>query len=216
MTIAVVFIPAVFTACKKESVWKEPKPPVANAGHDTTLYLPFNSYMLDGSASTDPDSNIVAYFWRKIDGPSIIDISYFRESKAAASGFVKTGVYLFELAVTDGEGLISKDTIKITVGEAIYTVDSEKVLITGLHWNYSWIMQMDFYDINSYLPPNKQYANYYIKRRSSADWEIIVPLNINSPDYTFHTYQIDGKTFTIFPNMNFENDNPEVKFEFSK
>ena len=49
-------------------------PPVASAGKDTIITLPVNTVMLDGSASTDPDNNIVSYAWTKISGPSSFNI----------------------------------------------------------------------------------------------------------------------------------------------
>ena len=46
------------------------RPPVANAGKDFSITLPMNAASLDGSASTDPDNNIVSYSWTKIEGSS--------------------------------------------------------------------------------------------------------------------------------------------------
>jgi hypothetical protein len=42
-------------------------PPVAHAGKDTIITRAVNPVMLDGSASTDPDNNIVSYAWKIID-----------------------------------------------------------------------------------------------------------------------------------------------------
>src|SRR5687767_3612373 len=63
----------VFISCQKdppESNTPVNKPPNANAGNDTTLYLPANAAALVGSASNDPDGTISAWSWTKISGPS--------------------------------------------------------------------------------------------------------------------------------------------------
>src|SRR5262245_38866713 len=49
--------------------------PIANAGSDTIVWLPGESATLDGSNSTDPDNNIMSYYWRNISGPSLPQIS---------------------------------------------------------------------------------------------------------------------------------------------
>jgi hypothetical protein len=54
-----------FISCKKEYSCQNckdgNKPPIANAGRDTTIALRKDSVMLDGSASTDPDGTITSY-----------------------------------------------------------------------------------------------------------------------------------------------------------
>ena len=45
------------------------QPPVANAGEDQTITLPFNSVTLDGSKSTDPENKIISYNWARIPVP---------------------------------------------------------------------------------------------------------------------------------------------------
>lgn len=92
------------------------QPPVALAGADTTLTLPANGAILDGKASYDPDGTITAYRWAKIEGPS----AFLIDDPAAATTGVQNlfpGVYRFELAVTDNDGLTAKDTVQVTVRE---------------------------------------------------------------------------------------------------
>ncbi|HEU5164246.1 MAG TPA: PKD domain-containing protein [Chitinophagaceae bacterium] len=92
--------------------------PVANAGADTTIYLPANTANLNGSTSTDPDNNITAYQWTKIDGPSSVSIV---DANLVATQVTKLveGIYQFELKVIDAEGLYAKDTVKVTVNPDI-------------------------------------------------------------------------------------------------
>ena len=89
-------------------------PPVANAGKDTIITLPVNTVMLDGSASTDPDNNIVSYAWTKISGPSSFNIVNVNAVQTQVSNLTE-GTYQFELKVTDAGGLIDRDTMMVTL-----------------------------------------------------------------------------------------------------
>ncbi|HVT86544.1 MAG TPA: PKD domain-containing protein [Chitinophagaceae bacterium] len=89
-------------------------PPVAVAGADTTLVLPADSILLDGSNSWDPDNNITSYAWHKLSGLSSATISDPTLVKLQVDNMAQ-GVYSFELTVTDAGGLSDKDTIRITV-----------------------------------------------------------------------------------------------------
>ena len=90
------------------------QPPVANAGKDTIILLPVNTVMLDGSASTDPDNNIVSYSWTKISGPSSFNIVNVNAVQTQVSNLTE-GTYQFELKVTDAGGLIDRDTMMVTL-----------------------------------------------------------------------------------------------------
>src|SRR6476620_12699785 len=111
------------SGCKKELSCEEclstnqpptNHPPVANAGNDTTIMLPVNTANLDGSLSFDPDSNITGYLWTKISGPSSFNITDTNAVQTPVINLVQ-GVYLFELKVTDADGLFDRDTIRVTV-----------------------------------------------------------------------------------------------------
>jgi hypothetical protein len=124
----------VLLSCHKETVRHDSQatnhPPVAKAGNDTTIILPANSCMLDGSASTDPDNNIESYLWTKISGPS----SYSITNENAAQTQIKNlteGVYLFELKVTDAGGLFAKANVLVTVTKSTSTPLIENVYIAG-------------------------------------------------------------------------------------
>lgn len=90
------------------------KPPIANAGNDTTIQLPVNTFYLDGSKSADPDNNIVSYLWTKIAGPSSFNIGNANTVQTQVTNLVE-GNYEFELKVIDEGGLSDKDTIQIEV-----------------------------------------------------------------------------------------------------
>lgn len=89
-------------------------PPVANAGNDTTLVLPVNSIILNGSDSWDVDNNIIGYAWSKLSGPSTLSMSDPVSIQVQAGDLVQ-GIYLFVLTVTDAGGLSDKDTVQIIV-----------------------------------------------------------------------------------------------------
>lgn len=87
-------------------------PPEANAGVDGTVFQPDDA-LLDGSLSTS--NNIgTHYSWSKIAGPASFNISNPAQVQTLVTGLV-LGDYQFELVVTDNAGLVSKDTVTITV-----------------------------------------------------------------------------------------------------
>ncbi len=90
------------------------QPPIALAGRDLTITLPFNSVTLDGSKSSDPDGKISAWQWTKISGPSSSKITNANAAQTSVIDLVQ-GVYLFELKVTDAGALFDRDTIQVTV-----------------------------------------------------------------------------------------------------
>jgi len=89
-------------------------PPIANAGADQTITLPTNTVNLNGSGSSDPDNNITGYIWTKISGPATFNISNGAAVQTQATSLAQ-GVYQFELKVTDAGGLLSRDTMQVTV-----------------------------------------------------------------------------------------------------
>jgi hypothetical protein len=211
----------LFTTCKKDSadpsvdILDQPEAPVARAGNDTTIYSPVSTYNLNGSASTDPDSKIVAFGWRLFAGPSAVLIDNYNKAKAFVRGLVNVGNYEFELTVRDADGLSSKDTIKITVVAPNCTSALKEFVFKDLPWDYSWIMEIDIYNFYSYLPPGSMLKNIYIKRDSSTDWEIVVPLNWSSPDYgKVHEWDYGNGVLVIYPGKNHEDDTPDIKIEY--
>jgi hypothetical protein len=216
----------ISAACKKNhsdlNRSKIPNPPVARAGVDTTIYLPFTSCVLSGGASTDPDSKILFYKWRCITAPatvdiySTIDISGNTDMEPLVSGLGKVGDYEFELTVTDLDKLSAKDTISITVIEPNNTGPGKEFIFKNLSWNYEWIMEIDIPKFFSYLPPNSYVKNIYIKRDSSNIWEFVVPQDLNSPDLGKVPEWFYGRgTLIIFPGLDHTDDTPDVKIEYS-
>lgn len=115
-----LFAILVFTGCKKElsceNCQPANKPPIAKAGADQKIVLPVDTFMLDGSASSDLDGTITSYTWSKLFGPAQINLINSSSSITTVQ-FLKTGVYLFELTVTDNGGLSGRDTVQIVVDD---------------------------------------------------------------------------------------------------
>ena len=111
-------------SCKKEKSCEgcreNNKPPIANAWPDQVITLPTDSVSLDGNASNDPDGTISSFLWTKISGPASFSINNVSAARTIVKNLV-TGVYQFELKVTDNGGLFAKDTVKITVDSSTTT-----------------------------------------------------------------------------------------------
>ncbi len=113
---------ALFISCKKElsceNCKDNNKPPIANAGTDQTITVPRDSVLLDGSASTDPDGNIISYKWAQVAGPALSNIIKPDSSKTLIK-ILAMDVYKFELTVTDNGGLSAKDTVQIIADDPL-------------------------------------------------------------------------------------------------
>jgi ribosomal protein L14 len=90
------------------------QPPVARTENDITLTLPLNSTQVHGNTSSDPDGVIMAYAWTEVSGPGRAVITNATSSIASVSDLT-TGIYLFELKVTDDQGATSTKVIKVIV-----------------------------------------------------------------------------------------------------
>ena len=87
--------------------------PTAAAGPDQVV-LPGASVELDGSASTDPDGEIVSFEWTQTAGTPVTLIG----ADTATPSFTapqESGTLTFRLAVTDNEGNVGTDTVNVIV-----------------------------------------------------------------------------------------------------
>ena len=89
------------------------QPPVANAGNNITLTLPFNSTTLAATAF-DADGIIVSYAWTLISGPASYLLATANASSTTVSNLTQ-GTYIFRLTVTDNNGLVGTDNVTINV-----------------------------------------------------------------------------------------------------
>lgn len=194
---------------------RTPVAPTARAGNDTTLFFPFSTYVLNGEASRDPDFNIVSYTWRRINGPSLVNILLPRSVKSLVGNLTNEGTYEFELTVTDADNLSAKDTVKVTVAIPPCTSAIREVLLKDLEWLVIMHMMIEIKNPYSYLPPNSYIKNLYIKRDDSDEWELIncsvYSMYVDSP---FHEWIFLNNTLTIFPGSNLKTDTPDLKIEY--
>ena len=98
------------------------KAPIARAGRDTTISLPYSRVTLNGGSSADPDGSIVLYSWRKLTGPAGPLLMNSGSAVAKVIDLVE-GTYTFELMVKDEEGAASRDTVKVSVVDNMRTAD---------------------------------------------------------------------------------------------
>jgi len=90
------------------------QPPTARTDNDITITLPVNSTQVHGNTSSDVDGVIAAYKWTQVAGPTQATITNGSTAIATVSDLT-TGIYTFELKVTDDDGASSTKTMKVTV-----------------------------------------------------------------------------------------------------
>lgn len=100
--------------------------PTANAGPDQTIKLPTNSVTLSGSG-TDAEGTI-SYAWKKLSGPAAYTIANAASPSTTVSGLEK-GWYQFELKITDNNGAVARDTVKIVVNSASVSLAARSVYL---------------------------------------------------------------------------------------
>jgi len=94
-------------------------PPVADAGPDQRV-AETATVTLDGSGSNDPDNNLETYRWVPVSEEKVqlSDHSAPQPTFMAPAVEGEDKVFVFELQVTDSEGLSHTDTVRITVTDA--------------------------------------------------------------------------------------------------
>lgn len=112
--IPVILLCLFFAACQKDDI--DNKPPVVNAGNDTTFVLKSSltdTINLKGSA-VDPDGTVVGYTWTQISGPTSAKILYPGSASTKVTNVI-TGSYVFQLMATDDQGATGVKTITVTL-----------------------------------------------------------------------------------------------------
>jgi len=86
-----------------------PHAPIANAGTGLNVTLPFEGFLHAGESSDN--RAVISYQWLQLSGPSLqlSDSSSVRPSYAVT----EPGDYVFQLTVTDADGLTDSDTVTI-------------------------------------------------------------------------------------------------------
>jgi hypothetical protein len=90
----------------------ESVPPTASAGSDKSVSLPQNNYSIFGSAE-DTDGLVVSVQWQKLSGPTVT--LQGANTLTLTLNNISAGSYIFELTVTDNDGLTSSDSMQLDV-----------------------------------------------------------------------------------------------------
>ena len=102
-------IVTVNAATQQANLW-----PIANAGNDQTVRAN-QLVVLDGNQSSDPENKPLNYLWLQISGENV---SITNASSVQASFTpISAGTYVFQLKVTDENGLNATDGVSIAVIE---------------------------------------------------------------------------------------------------
>ncbi|MBF0225937.1 MAG: hypothetical protein HQK76_10820 [Desulfobacterales bacterium] len=92
------------------------KPPVADAGSDK-IVKSGDTVELDGSKSLDPDGSIFSYKWEQTSGIEVALTGYNKANPTFTAPTIQTPseTLVFELTVTDNDGLTGKSNVTIIV-----------------------------------------------------------------------------------------------------
>jgi Domain of unknown function (DUF4832)/Secretion system C-terminal sorting domain/PKD domain len=150
--------------------------PVANAGPNQSITAPANTVSLDGSASNDPDGTITAYSWVTISGPGSVTISNSNTAKPSATGLT-TGVYIFELTVTDNSGATAKDQVTVIVNPKPVLPNQTPVANAGTNQTIAMPANSTSLDGTSSFDPDGTITNYTWTQISGPNSSVITSGN---------------------------------------
>lgn len=106
------------TTCPDDQ--QDNQPPIANAGASQTV-VQGDSVTLDGSASSDPDGDTLAFTWQQTGGTNVT-LAGADTATATFTAPATNEVLTFSLTVDDGNGGTATDTTSVTVGTGGNTV----------------------------------------------------------------------------------------------
>ncbi len=104
--------------------------PVAQAGSDQTVKRNA-TVTLDGTDSTDPDGDALAYRWTQTSGPTVA-LSSTTSSQPSFAAPNQSGTLSFSLTASDGQSTSTADSVSITVQNTAPTAISSNAVSAGL------------------------------------------------------------------------------------
>jgi subtilisin family serine protease len=89
------------------------QPPTAVITAVTSCARGGSSITLDGTRSFDPDGGVASFSWTQVSGPGVA----ISNASSAVASFIApaSGTLVFELTVTDGDGLVDTELVTIAV-----------------------------------------------------------------------------------------------------
>ena len=102
-----------------------PSAPVANAGSDQTVNVG-DTVTLDGSSSSDPGNQSLTYLWTQTGG-SLVTLSDATAVQPTFTAPAVPGGLIFQLAVTNTDGLKNTDNVGVDITAVIPTVTTTTV-----------------------------------------------------------------------------------------
>jgi hypothetical protein len=178
--IAFLLLPIAvfFTSCQREihclGCAEENKPPVARAGSDTTIFLPTDSILLDGSHSTDPDGRITAWLWTKVAGSDSAIIINSTSATPCIKNLVG-GTYQFELIVTDDRGLSASDTMLVKVSADTTSGNKPPTACAGQDKTVTLLQDTATLDGSCSTDPDNNITSYQWRKIQGLGAEIANP-----------------------------------------
>lgn len=228
----ILFLSQILISCKNEEVMRPrqqasssnkntipsinqdttaPKPPANTApnvfaGADIYLVLPLNSCALKGSAQYAESIHHIS--WKKISGPASFAIETPSSVETKVYNLEK-GAYVFELSITNKEGLTGRDSIFVTVLEE-GTGENERIF-KDLKWSCPMGCHLRIENIYTFIPAGTAFK-VYLKRDNSTVW--IEAMN-GSYAWSKYMWTIYNNGLEILEDQT-ENpeDTPDVKITF--
>jgi len=164
-------------------------PPIANAGLDKSV-LVGTTVNLNGSASYDPNGDLLTYSWSIITKPNGSNAS-LNSSTLATPSFTADalGIYLLSLTVNDGKSTSSTSKVSI-ISTPLTGVDLNKV-------NPKILAEIDLNEASEYLGTDRVWYNLLTKGDINGDGydDLVIGLFrvTSSPSYSGRDWDPSGE-----------------------
>lgn len=181
-------------------------PPVVQAGSQITKTLPVSSTLLSATAS-DPDGTIANIQWVQVSGANTASITNSNTLTPFVENLIE-GTYVFQITVTDNDGLTASDTIQVVIQE-------QEVFIISVVKSNPCASSGDSYATFTISgEPNRTYTGNLriINQNQSAHGLDITTSNytgvifntttVVNPDYTLDANGVGNFTIQICPRPN--------------